>query len=178
MNTSILLCCHCHSTEIPPVLNYCSEIIIGLITSALAAILAFIINRIYLRINTDIMFNKLTGNWLSYAFINDYNFDKSKLIGEIDIKKTGDYKLYLKYTEKTASHVWEGDIYMNKETPNIGKVCWRHIISHGEATNTTSISGFKDIVIEKNYKYGVVIRLIGEREKGYGDELLIRKYLD
>jgi len=149
-----------------------------LIVSAIAGIIAFIINHLYLRFKTYRQYKKITGNWESYSFINEYGFNKNKQLGKIEINQTGNYTLHLKYSEINVVHVWEGDIFMNKEFTNIGKICWRYVVLHGIPTDSTSISGFKDLVIEKNNKYGTTLRIIGEHDKGYYDELLIRKYID
>lgn len=178
MNNCIMLCCNCSSAAAYSLTSYKNDIIIGLITSALAGFLAFIFNRLYLRFKTDLLYKKMTGKWLSYAFINEFGFDKNNLLGEIEIIKSGNYTLHLKYSEKNNPHVWEGDIFMNKEFTKIGKICWRYVTLHGIPTTSTTISGFKDLVIENNNKYGFTIRVIGERDNGYGDELLIRKYID
>jgi len=178
MTNHILLDYVCYSVDPFALSSYRNDIIIGLFTSALAGFLAFIFNRLYLRIKTYIQYKKITGKWLSYSFVNEYGFDKNKMLGEIEINQKGNYILHLKYFEFNDPHVWEGDIFMNKELTYIGKICWHYVILHGKPTNATSISGFKEFVIEKNNKYGIVIRIIGERDKGYGDELLIRKYID
>jgi len=178
MNNYFTLCCYCKQEPIITSSGYGNEIFIGLISSALAGILAFVFNRLYLRIKTDILYKNITGKWLSYAFKDEYSFDSNKLLGEIEITKTGNYILHLKYSEKEAKHAWEGDIFMNKEFTNIGKICWRYVVLHGQPTTSTTISGFKDLVIEKNKLYGITLRIIGERDKGYGDELLIRKLIN
>jgi hypothetical protein len=179
MKNYFILCCNCnYSDSFTLFSNYGNEIVIGLFTSAIAGILAFAFNRLYLNVKTNILYKKITGKWLSYAFKNEYSFDRNNILGEIEINKIGNYTLHLKYSEKNSPHVWEGDIFMNKEFTKIGKICWRYIILHGQPTSSTTISGFKDFVIEKNNLYGITLRIIGERDKGYGDELLIKKLIN
>lgn len=171
------LCVHNCShfvTSAPQAMNYTQEIGIGLLISGLAAILSFAFNRIYLSLITESLYGKILGEWKSFAFSSSTEFDRNKLLGIISISKTGPYVFRLVYEEKIAPHKWEGEIYMNREMEKIGRICWRYVLLHGESAPETTISGFKDFVIERNAKYGIMLRIIGERDKGYGDELLVR----
>ncbi|MBS1528949.1 MAG: hypothetical protein JSU01_01470 [Bacteroidetes bacterium] len=158
--------------------DYLREILIGLTVSATAGFIAFAINRRYLKSSTTRLYKSITGKWVSYAFISDNSFDKNKKIGEIEISIIEDYVLHLYYKEVLHPHEWEGEIFMNKEFPRIGRICWRYVVLRGDQTNSTLNSGFKDFVIERNDKYNIMLRLVGEHDKGFYDELLIRKYID
>lgn len=75
--------------------------------------------------------------------------------------------------ELGPKHVWKGEILMELET--MGSVAWRYTKLSGKDVENRHRFGLKRCIIrEEKEDNKMYIYLIGEKDKGYGNEVLIR----
>lgn len=142
------------------------DLSVSAIGGVFATITVFILQAIKIRLSLRNKFSRLAGSYEGFGLDNDLAL-KSKPQSKVQIvyKKLNILKITL--TEKNGN-IWEGDITIDPIL-EIGKVVWRYT----KPDELKRRFGFKELIINKSNKKIEALYLIGEKQEGYGKEILL-----
>lgn len=156
------------------------ELINGLVLGVISSIIVLLAEKYFTRKRLKDKYGKAEGNYLGYGFEKeDKNNPNSSLkttlddkpISEAEIKYLHDNILSIKL--KHDNLIWEGNILMELET--LGSIAWRYTnmpLANGKEQHWFGLK--RCIVRNVESEDKVYVYLIGEKEDGYGKEILIR----